>query len=450
MIAFVRWQSLAACLCVASALTLAACGGSSTVTPSSSGVNAGSLGPDILQNGSPPPRWVVFQDNHLTADDPQLVVDPVGKVWFTEGGRLGFSTMDHRQGAVSTANESFSAPDGIAVGPDGKIWYTDYWGVVGTLTNLLQTATVVKYPTPGFNPSRIIAGPDGNLWVTLQGTDQIHEAVGKMSTSGVMTTYAVPTTSSFVWALAVGPDRNIWFSEVSGHKVGKLDPNTGAIVEYPVSPDFFPANIAWVKGSLYMTTANTGNIGVMDTAGNFSEVNTGLSDADDLGIGPDGNLWVTGLDGQHLALSTLDGSAFHLHLYPNTLDDFALAAGLVAAPDGNVWFVGQGPGSGPRCRRQPCEDGYLVIYARHELAVSPDTLTFSGTGQSQSIVATETHFTHAFSATTANPAVATVAAGMNSSTFVVTSTGTGTTDIDVSDGRGNSFLVSVTVSSARR
>jgi hypothetical protein len=39
---------------------------------------------------------------------------------------------------------------------------------------------------------------------------------------------------------------------------------------------------------------------------------------------------------------------------------------------------------------------------------------------------------------------------MNSSTFVVTSTGAGSTDIEVSDGRGNSFLVAVTVSGLGR
>jgi streptogramin lyase len=453
MKAFVRCQSLAAFLCVTFALTLAACGGSSTVAPTSSGDNASALGPDILQNGSPPPRWVVFQDNHLAfAADDQFVVDPVGKVWYTEDAvqRVAFTTMDHRQGAVCTGTCSgiqTSAPIGIAVGPDGKIWYADYESVVGTLTTLLQTATVVKYPTPGFHPFHIISGPGGDLWVTLQATDNIHDAIGRMSTSGVLTTFAVPTTKSGPWGLAVGPDGNVWFAEIRAHKVGKLDPNTGTIVEYPVSADFLPADIAWAKGSLYLTGSTTGTIGVMDTAGNFTERDSGLTQADDLGMGPDGNIWISGLEKTHSALAAFDGTSFHVHVYPNVLPNSPPAGGLVSGPDGNVWFAAEGTSG---CRHGCRPEGFLLVYVRHELDVQPDALTFSGTGQSQSIVATETHFTRTFSAATENPSVATVTPGTNSSTFVVTSTGTGTTQIRVSDGRGNSFLVAVTVSSARR
>lgn len=455
MIVFFRRLSMTASISIAFALTLAACGGSTTMATSSDG-NAGAVSPGILQNGSPPPRWVVFEDDHLAfAADDHLVVDPVGKVWYTEAAvqRVAFSTMDHRQGAVCTGTcggIGTSTPLGIAVGPDGKIWYADWAGVVGTLTTLLQNATVVKYPTPGFHAYRIVAGPDGNLWVTLPATDNVHDAIGKMSTSGVLTTYPVPTTSSGVLGLAVGPDGNIWFSEEGAHKVGKLDPTTGSIVEYPVSGDFFPRDIAWAKGSLYLTgpTGTGGTIGVMDTSGNFVErSDTGLSEADDLGVGPDGDIWISGLKNSHSALAAFDGASFRVHTYPIVLPNSPPAGGLVAGPDGNVWFVAEGTSG---CRRGCRPEGFLLVYVRHELEVSPDTLTFSGVGQSQSIVATETHFIHGFNATTGNPAVATVAPGMNSSTFVVTSTDAGTTQIRVSDGRGNSFLVDVTVSGLRR
>ena len=444
--------STAASIFIAFAFTLTACGGSSPVATIPGGISAPS--PDIVQNGSPPPRWVVFQDNHLAlGSDDQLVVDRLGKVWYTEAidARLGFSTMDHRQGAVSVGTPSDSAPRGIAVGPDGKIWYADYFSVVGTLTNLLRTATVIKYATPGFHPFRIVAGPDGNLWVTLPATDNVHDAIGKMSTSGVLTTYPVPTTSSGVWAIAVGPDGNIWFSELRTHKVGKLDPHTGAIVEYPVGA-YYPANIEWVNGLLYMTGSGTATIGVMNTAGQFSErSDTGLSETDDLGIGPDGNLWLDGLkERQYLAIASLKDGSFHVHRYPIVLPNSPPAGGLVAGPDGNVWLVDEGAvGGGPGCRPQ-CPEGFLVVYVRYEISVVPNALMFSGPGQSQSIVASETRSINSFSATTENPSVATVAPGLNSSTFVVTSTGAGTTQIRVSDGRGNSFLVNVTVSGSWR
>jgi virginiamycin B lyase len=60
-----------------------------------------------------------------------------------------------------------SGPSGIAVGPDGNIWFTE--------TNVNQLGTIdvhsdaireIPLPVPGSAPFGIVTGPDNNLWIT--------------------------------------------------------------------------------------------------------------------------------------------------------------------------------------------------------------------------------------------------------------------------------------------
>ena len=47
--------------------------------------------------------------------------------------------------------------------------------------------------------------------------------------------YAVPTKASFPYGIAVGADGNVYFTEASGNKLGRLIPSSGKIEEFPVS-----------------------------------------------------------------------------------------------------------------------------------------------------------------------------------------------------------------------
>jgi virginiamycin B lyase len=45
-----------------------------------------------------------------------------------------------------------------------------------------------------------------------------------VTTSGVFTEYNVPTAASQPYDITSGPDGNIWFTEQSGNKIGKIVP----------------------------------------------------------------------------------------------------------------------------------------------------------------------------------------------------------------------------------
>src|SRR5688572_21829916 len=56
------------------------------------------------------------------------------------------------------------------------------------------TGTVVEFalPTPGSGPHGITAGPDGNLWFT----EYYANLIGRVTSEGVITEFFLPTTGS--------------------------------------------------------------------------------------------------------------------------------------------------------------------------------------------------------------------------------------------------------------
>ena len=78
-------------------------------------------------------------------------------------------------------------------------------------------------------PAGITLGPDGNMWFVEIFTDKI----GRMTPSGVITEFALPTPVSAPNDIAAGSDGNLWFTEDVGNKIGRITP-AGVITEFPL------------------------------------------------------------------------------------------------------------------------------------------------------------------------------------------------------------------------
>jgi len=86
-----------------------------------------------------------------------IVALAIGIAWFTFHHAAGSIT----EFAVPTSN---SGLEGIAAGPDGNLWFTEYAGnKIGRIT---PGGTITEFPMPTARsrPEGITAGPDGNLW----------------------------------------------------------------------------------------------------------------------------------------------------------------------------------------------------------------------------------------------------------------------------------------------
>ena len=125
------------------------------------------------------------------------------RLWFIEPDAIG------RIGARGRFSSPFAAPgaDGdITVGPDGALWYSAGDGAIGRIT---RRGHITVYPIPACGtPSALTSGPDGNLWFA-------GGAIGRVTTSGVATEWAIPRDAEQIPDITSGPDGHLWAPVVS-------------------------------------------------------------------------------------------------------------------------------------------------------------------------------------------------------------------------------------------
>ena len=124
---------------------------------------------------------------------------------------------------------------GIAVGPDGNIWFTDI-DTVGTVGSFNPTTNATAYfsaPTAYSETWGITAGPDGNVWFTEQPNTN-EGTVGKIAqvnlTTDAITEYTIPYASADPTAITPGPDGNLWFTDTGTNSIGVATLTTSQLV----------------------------------------------------------------------------------------------------------------------------------------------------------------------------------------------------------------------------
>lgn len=233
--------------------------------------------------------------------------------------------------------------------------------------------TITKFPVPTINatPNGIVGGPDGNVWFTELSGNKI----GRITPQGLMTEFEIPTAQSQPFGIAAGADGNLWFTERLSGKIGRITPD-GVITEFTLpTAGSFPQGITpGGFADLYVAETNARKIAVIPLAVPFDptdivELSTGFASPVDLVLGADGNVWFTA--GNQIGRMMLDGT---LTLYDIPLGG-AGAQGIAAGPDGNVWFAA--PGRDRLGRITP--DGTITLFdpppcdcAAYDITSGPD------------------------------------------------------------------------------
>jgi virginiamycin B lyase len=179
-------------------------------------------------------------------------------------------------------NPSGSAPQSIAAGPDGALWFTE-----GTSNRIGRSAVdgrVTEFTLPGADhvASDIVASANEALWFL----EPSHELFGRITPQGQITEYAWPCAGHSTRGLAATPsntpceamnitsgsDGAIWFSEKWRNALGRID-GQGHIVEYPLPPlsttgdgpealTLGPDGALWFTYCAYTTCAGVGRFSV--------------------------------------------------------------------------------------------------------------------------------------------------------------------------------------------
>jgi streptogramin lyase len=274
-----------------------------------------------------------------------IAAGPDGNLWFTEfaGSRFGRITPSGAVKDWSTGSgiSAGSQPFGIASGPDGSLWFAENAG--NRVGRIAPTAAPMATEfsigiTAGGAPMEVATGPDGNVWFS-----ELNGRIGRITTAGTVTEFSsgiIPTCA--VWGIAGGPDGNLWFTQQHGcDRVGRITP-TGSINEYSIgiSPDSAPQDITTgPDGNLWFTEFTGDRVARITTTGTVTEFTAGispLSEPTGITTGPDGNLWFTEGAGNRIARITPTGSVteFSSGLSPDSRPE-----AITMGPDFNLWFT---------------------------------------------------------------------------------------------------------------
>ncbi len=232
----------------------------------------------------------------------------------------------------------FGKPQGIVAGPDGNIWLVEEGSSkIAQMDRNGNLRREIALPA-GSAPHDIVVG-DGILWFTEGGTSKI----GKMDVNGMLLgEFAVGSPPE---SIAVGPDGNIWFTEGSAGRIGKMDTAGNLLGEFPIptsggKPRAITAGPCG-DGNLWFTE-QIGRIGRIDTAGRVTELaNTGVgSNLRGITRGPAGdcNLYVADRGQDCIVKVNATGQIANIFF----LAIGSTPTGIVAGPDGNLWFTEYG------------------------------------------------------------------------------------------------------------
>jgi uncharacterized protein (TIGR03437 family) len=329
---------------IGSAATLAVPQAATVITAVYSGDP--NLGPSASSplSTTPPstPTWpTAFYTPTPGSETQQISKGPDGNLWFAEknGNSIGRITPAGAISEFPIGAGISSYPFAITAGSDGNLWFVKNLGA-SSIVRITTTGAMTEFsiPTLYHNYQEITNGPDGNLWFTESDGGRI----GRMTTTGSgASEFATSSLNSFPNGIVTGPDGNLWFTEFryGANKIGQLTP-AGIITEFPVptvnaAPDEITVG---PDGNLWFTEQDGNKIGRITTAGIITEFPLPTPNSGLRGItsGPDGNLWFTECTASgKIGRITPSGAITE---YPMPMDNVA-PAWITIGPDGNLWFT---------------------------------------------------------------------------------------------------------------
>lgn len=336
-------------------------------TPSVLPTETPTLAPTPSTSATPAPtsaalRITAYRLPDQNAGVGSIAWSPDGALWFTTQGSTGAIGRLDASGAVRefALPQGTTSPSGIAIGPDGALWIAARAAPSsnGVILRLTKDGSFTRYAlaSPDSATYGIAAGPDGALWFTEEGANRI----GRITTSGAVTEYPLPTGANPAQCgqrcpldIASGPDGALWFTESQfsaggGNKIGRIT-TSGVVTEYTVpTQNSLPGRIVrGPDGSLWFTEDRGARVGRVTADGHVTELPLpgqaagGTTQA--VAAGSDGAVWVVGAPARADLSTPVD------RLYrvapDGTIAEHQLpgsGTAITAGAAGTLWVAGQG------------------------------------------------------------------------------------------------------------
>ena len=273
-----------------------------------------------------------------------IVAAPDGNIWYVCGVYLARMAPDGQTTAYQISTQS--SPQVMTLGPDGNLWYGQFWAFASWIGqfSLITGIVASTYLTPvqitlGFGG--ITTGPDGNLWFSARNNTQgLPSSIVRLTLDGTATAFDLSPSADdyFGQDIASGPDGNLWFTRYAGNTIGRITP-TGTITEFPIPTAASGAKSITLgpDGNLWFTELNADQIGQITPAGVITEFPLPIVDSQPWDIlgGPDGNVWFTEPGTNRIGRITPAGIVTEYFIPTPDANPREIAVG----PDGNLWFT---------------------------------------------------------------------------------------------------------------
>ncbi len=198
---------------------------------------------------------------------PARIISGPGGLWVTEPGAHAVVQVATSGTVLSTTtlNDAAATPTDLTVGPDGNVWFTETHGhFVGRIAT---GGAVTEFAAPGVSgagPDAVtgITGPAGGIAAGSDGALWFGESTGKIgriTTGGAVTEFAVPSASPNITDVTLGGDGNIWFAEQGAKKIGVITPG-GTVTEWAVPNAYAPSGVTLGPDANVWFTAPASNI----------------------------------------------------------------------------------------------------------------------------------------------------------------------------------------------
>ncbi len=193
------------------------------------------------------------------------------------------------------------------------------------------------------NTQGITVDQSGNPWFSA-GTGTIGTLNRK---TGALTVYNLANPNASPGTIKVDSDGNVWFTEFNVPAIAELNPRTGKVQEFVISPpnggsegpDFLEIDAHGNKwfNDVDFTDATGGFLGRLTPGGHMTlwAVPTAGAELEEIGLDPSGNLWFA--EQATNIVGRLNPSAGTITEYTSPTPD-SRPAGILVAPDGTVWF----------------------------------------------------------------------------------------------------------------
>lgn len=193
--------------------------------------------------------------------------------------------------------------------------------------------------TPGSRPHDPMAAADGSLWYSGQMTNTLGRVDPK---SGAVKEYPLKSAHSGPHGLVEDRAGNVWYTGNTGALVGKLDPKTGAVTEYKMTDAKAsdPHTLVFDKaGILWFTLQNANMIGRLDPkSGEIKLLTPPTAKSRPYGMSVDskGNLFVVQFGTNRIARVDPQTLAIHEYVLP---DSASRPRRIAITGDDMVWYA---------------------------------------------------------------------------------------------------------------